>query len=46
MLNKENIGKAIATFRKQHGLTQKQLADALHISYQAVSKWESGVSQT
>lgn len=44
MLNKEEIGKRIAFFRKEKGITQKELADLLHISYQAVSKWESGKS--
>lgn len=44
MLDKEKIGKRIAFFRKEKGITQKELADLLHISYQAVSKWESGKS--
>lgn len=44
MLDKVEIGKRIAFFRKEKGITQKELADFLHISYQAVSKWESGKS--
>lgn len=44
MLDKEKIGKRITFFRKEKGITQKELADWLHISYQAVSKWESGKS--
>lgn len=44
MLDKEKIGKRIAFFRKEKGITQKELADFLHISYQAVSKWELGKS--
>ena len=44
MLNREKIGKRIAFFRKEKGITQRELADSLHISYQAVSKWESGKS--
>lgn len=44
MLNKEEVGKRIAFFRKEKGITQKELADFLHISYQAVSKWELGKS--
>lgn len=44
MLDKEKIGKRITFFRKEKCITQKELADLLHISYQAVSKWESGKS--
>lgn len=44
MLNKEEIGKRIAFYRKERNITQKDLADFLHISYQAVSKWELGKS--
>ena len=36
------IGKFIARTRKEKGLTQKQLADALLISDKTVSKWECG----
>ena len=36
------IGKFIAQTRKEKGLTQKQLADALMISDKTVSKWECG----
>ncbi len=36
------IGKYIQKLRKDKGLTQKQLADKLCISFQAVSKWELG----
>lgn len=34
------LGQTIAELRKQHNMTQAEVADALHISYQAVSKWE------
>lgn len=43
MLDREKVGKSIAFYRKESGMTQKELADLLHISYQAVSKWEVGV---
>ena len=36
------IGKYIQQLRKTKGLTQKQLAEQLNISFQAVSKWELG----
>lgn len=32
--------------RKQRGMTQGELAAALYVSRTAVSKWESGGSQT
>ncbi|MCR5025525.1 MAG: helix-turn-helix domain-containing protein [Lachnospiraceae bacterium] len=36
-----NIGKRIKTYREKADLTQKQLADELNISVQAVSQWEN-----
>ena len=35
-------GQQIADARKDKGLTQAQLADQLHVSAEAVSKWEKG----
>ncbi len=35
------IGKRIALLRRQKGLTQEELANALGVSPQAVSKWEN-----
>ena len=40
-----NISKNIADLRKKKGVTQEQLAAALNISPQAVSKWETNISQ-
>ncbi|MBQ6274587.1 MAG: helix-turn-helix transcriptional regulator [Oscillospiraceae bacterium] len=40
----EILGNNIMTLRKANGLTQEQLASALGISFQAVSKWETGNS--
>ncbi len=40
----ETIGNRIQKYRKQKGLTQEELANALGVSSQAVSKWETDVS--
>lgn len=34
------IGDSIRTMRLENNLTQKEMADKLHISFQTVSKWE------
>ena len=39
---KENIAKNITTYRKASNLTQLDLAEKLHYSDKAVSKWERG----
>ena len=44
MLDREKVGRAISEQRKIKGMTQKQLADLLNVSYQAVSRWEQGIS--
>lgn len=38
----EKIGALLKRLRTEHGLTQKQAADALSVSYKTVSKWECG----
>lgn len=40
-----NISRNISNLRKKKGITQEQLATALNISPQAVSKWETNTSQ-
>ncbi|MBR2019436.1 MAG: helix-turn-helix domain-containing protein [Clostridia bacterium] len=44
-MKKIYISENITDLRKKRGITQKQLASALHISPQAVSKWETNTSQ-
>ena len=37
----QTLGKRIAYYRKEKGMTQEELSEALGISAQAVSKWEN-----
>ncbi len=41
-MDQEKFGKFIKQIRKDHNLTQKQLAEKYNVTYQAVSKWETG----
>lgn len=41
-MDQEKIGKFILNLRKSNNLTQKELADKLNVTSQAVSKWENG----
>lgn len=42
-MDQEHVGKFIAQLRKEHNLTQQELADKLAITDKAVSKWENGL---
>lgn len=43
-MNQEKFGQLIKEIRKTNHLTQKQLAEKYHVTFQAVSKWERGLS--
>ena len=43
-MDQEKVGLFIKDIRKKNGLTQKQFADKLGVTYQAVSKWENGIN--
>ena len=44
MIDIGSLGKRIADARDDSGLTQKDLADRVGVTAQAVSKWERGSS--
>lgn len=45
-MDAERFGRFVADCRKQKGMTQAGLAQALHVTDKAVSRWERGVSLT
>ena len=42
MVNKIHFGKRLSILRRKLGMSQAELAETLHVSSQAVSKWECG----
>ncbi len=45
-MQEKTIGEKIREYRQKQGLTQDALATELHVSSQAVSKWENGISHS
>ena len=45
-MDQKKIGRFIAGLRKEACMTQTELGERLGVSYKAVSKWETGVSQS
>ena len=45
-MDQVKIGQFIGICRREKNLTQRQLADLVGVSDKAVSKWETGVSQS
>lgn len=44
MIDSRKMGRFIVDKRKALGLTQTQLSEKLNVSFQAISKWENGVT--
>jgi len=42
-MDNQKVGELIRKLRRERGLTQLQLAQMLHVSDKAVSKWERGM---
>ena len=43
-MTSKSMGQIISTYRKEKGMTQKELADQLNITDKAVSKWERDIA--
>ncbi len=45
-MDHNKIGRLIYQLRQEKHLTQRQLAEQMHISDKTISKWERGVSHS
>ena len=43
-MSNRSMGENISTFRREKGMTQRELADMLNITDKAVSKWERDIA--
>ncbi len=43
-MKEQTMGERIAALRKERGLTQRELAEQMHVTDKAVSKWERDVA--
>lgn len=43
-MDKQSMGQIITKLRKDRGMTQKELAERMHVTDKAVSKWERDLS--
>ena len=41
-MDQKKIGRLIGAVRREHGMTQRELAEALGVSNRTISKWECG----
>lgn len=43
-MKEQTMGERIAVLRKERGLTQRELAEQMHVTDKAVSKWERNLA--
>ena len=43
-MNNKTLGERIAELRREHSMTQENLAEIIGVSAQAISKWENGAT--
>ena len=43
-MKQDNLGNLLIELRKTHGYTQDDISDMMHVTRQAVSKWENGIA--